>query len=68
MSNLDMAYDVLRDRPEQPLHVSVIIERVKERFGADLDRESLVSSLSKKVARKDRFVRPDRNTFSIIQE
>jgi hypothetical protein len=68
MSNLDMVYDVLRDSHENALHVSAIIERVKDRFGVDLDRESLVSSLSKKVARKDRFTRTGRNVFAAIEE
>jgi hypothetical protein len=29
------------------------------------DRESLVSSLTKKVARQDRFLRTDKNTFAL---
>jgi hypothetical protein len=37
-------------------------------FGVVVDRESLVSSLSKKVARQDRFLRPEKNTFSLRPE
>jgi hypothetical protein len=33
-----------------------------------VDRESLVSSLAKKVARQDRFLRPDKNTFALRPE
>ena len=49
----------------QPLHVSAIIERAKSRFGQSLDRESLVSALTKRVKRKDRFVRSGPNTFGL---
>ena len=64
MSQVDMAFDILT-RARAPLHVSEIIDRIQKHFGVSIDRESLVSSLSKKVARKDRFVRPDKNTFSL---
>jgi hypothetical protein len=33
-----------------------------------VDRESLVSSLTKKVAHQDRFLRPDKNTFALRPE
>jgi hypothetical protein len=33
-----------------------------------VDRESLVSSLTKKVAHQDRFLRPDKNTFAVRPE
>ena len=67
MSHLDMVYDVLKGS-SVPLHVTAIIERVRERFAVDVNRESLVSSLTKKVARRDRFRRTDRNTFGLIEE
>ena len=62
-----MAYDILK-RVRAPLHVSEIIERIQTQFGVVVDRESLVSSLSKKVARQDRFLRPEKNTFSLRPE
>lgn len=62
MSNMDMAIDILR-RAEKPLHISEIIAQVKVRYGVDLDRESLVSALVKKVHRKQSLSRTDRNTF-----
>lgn len=65
MSQVDMAYDILKDSPS-PLHVSVIIDRIHSRFAVSIDRESLVSSLSKKVARHDRFTRIERNTFGLL--
>jgi len=63
-SQVDMAYDILK-RVRTPMHVSEIIERIHTQFGVVVDRESLVSSLSKKVARQDRFLRPEKNTFSL---
>jgi HB1, ASXL, restriction endonuclease HTH domain len=66
-SQVDMAYDILK-KARTPLHVSEIIDRIQAQFGVAVDRESLVSSLSKKVARQDRFLRPERNTFSLRPE
>jgi DNA-directed RNA polymerase delta subunit len=67
LSQVDMAFAILMSA-RTPLHVSEIIERIQTRFNVSVDRESLVSSLSKKVARKDRFLRPERNTFSLRSE
>lgn len=66
-SQVDMAYDILK-KARTPLHVSEMIDRIHTQFGAAVDRESLVSSLSKKVARQDRFLRPEKNTFSLRPE
>ena len=66
-SQVDLAYDILR-KARSPLHVSEIIERIQTQFGVSVDRESLVSSLSKKVARQDRFLRPEKNTFALRPE
>ena len=63
-SQVDMAYDILV-KAAQPLHVNEILERIHTTFGIAVDRESLVSSLTKKVAREDRFVRTDKNTFAL---
>lgn len=64
MSQVDMTYDILQ-KAGQPLHVSEIIDRIEKVHGVRLDRESLVSALSKRVARKDRLVRTDKNTFAL---
>jgi hypothetical protein len=66
-SQVDMAFDILK-KARVPLHVSEIIARIQTQFGVAVDRESLVSSLSKKVARQDRFLRPEKNTFSLRTE
>jgi hypothetical protein len=67
LSQVDMAFDILK-KARSPLHVSVILERIQAQYGATVDRESLVSSLTKKVARGDRFLRPEKNTFSLLPE
>jgi hypothetical protein len=67
MSQVDMAYDILK-HARSPLHVSVIIERIHAAFGVAVDRESLVSSLTKKVLRGDRFTRTEKNTFGLLPE
>ena len=67
MSQVHMAYDILK-RARSPLHVAQLIERIQQTFGVNVDRESLVSALSKKVARHDRFSRPDKNTFALLAE
>jgi hypothetical protein len=67
LSQVDMAYDILR-RARAPLHVSEVLARIQASFGVAVDRESLVSSLTKKVARGDRFLRPGKNTFALRTE
>ena len=67
LSQVDMAFDILR-KARSPLHVNQIIERIQAQFGVPVDRESLVSSLTKKVARGDRFQRPEKNTFVLRPE
>ena len=67
LSQVDMAFDILK-KARSPLHVSLILERIQAQFGVRVDRESLVSSLTKKVARSDRFLRPEKNTFALRPE
>src|SRR5258706_15272964 len=64
LSQVDMAFDILK-KARSPLHVSVILERIQTQYSVAVDRESLVSSLTKKVTRGDRFLRPEKNTFSV---
>ena len=63
-SQLDMVQDVLR-RAGKPLHISEILDRVEKLHGRRLDRESVVSSLVKKIARGERFLRTDKNVFTL---
>jgi hypothetical protein len=67
MSQIDIVYDILRGAG-RPLHISEIIPLVAKRHGVTLDRESIVSALAKRVARKDRFVRTGPNIFSVLPD
>lgn len=67
LSQVDMSYDILK-KARAPLHISQILDRIQAQFGITVDRESLVSSLTKKVARNDRFLRPEKNTFALRPE
>jgi hypothetical protein len=64
-SQVDLAEDILKSAAG-PLHVSEIIQRIHKTSGRLVDSESLVSALSKRVARNDRFRRTARNTFALI--
>ena len=66
-SQMSIAYEVLRETGH-PLHVNDLIERVKEQRGIALDRDSLVSAITKKVKRGEIFVRTGRNTFGLRGE
>jgi len=67
LSQVDMAYDVLR-KARTPLHVSDLLARIQSTFGVRVDRESLVSSLTKKIAAGKRFLRTEPNTFGLRPE
>ena len=67
MSHVNMAFDILK-KARSPLHIAVLLERIHAAFDVTVDRESLVSSLTKKVARGDRFLRTDKNTFGLRPE
>lgn len=63
-SQVDMVSDIL-NKAGRPLHISEIIAAIEKKFEVKLERESLVSSLSKKVVKGDRFVRAGKNTFAL---
>jgi hypothetical protein len=67
MSQIDMVHYILSS-VRRPLHIADILQAISKQFGVDLDRESVVSALAKRVARKDRFVRTGPNTFALLQE
>jgi hypothetical protein len=67
LSQVNMAYDVLK-HADEPLHISDLLDRIHSAFGIRIDRDSLVSSLAKKISRGDRFVRIERNTFALRKE
>ena len=67
MSQVDMAHAILK-KARAPLHISELLARIQASFQVRVDRESLVSALTKKVARGDRFVRTAKNTFGLRPE
>ena len=67
MSNIDMVYDILRKAGSE-LHISEIIDRGEKLHGLRLDRESIVSALSKKIKKGDRFLRVGKNVYTLREE
>ena len=66
-SQMDIITDILSSAGG-PLHVAEIIRQAKERYGVDLDRESVVSALTKKVKKGVAFVRTGPNVFGIKEK
>ena len=64
ISQVDLVEDILANAGKD-MHINEIIERVEKQHGVRLDRDSVVSALTKKVARGERFVRPGKNTFGL---
>ena len=64
MSKINITKDILDDSPA-PLHVTEIIKKAKIDYQIDIDRESIVSAISKKVRKGDTFIRTARNTFGL---
>jgi hypothetical protein len=62
-SQMSIVIDILQDGP---LHVTEIISQAQERYGVVLDRESVVSALTKKVKKGVTFVRTAPNTFGLL--
>jgi DNA-directed RNA polymerase delta subunit len=63
-SKIDIAYNVLNDAGK-PLHVSEIVQLAKEGYDVQLDRDSIVSAILKKVKADQKFVRTAPNTFAL---
>lgn len=63
-SQVSIVFDILQ-ASAHPLHISEIIETAQKRFHLKLDRESLVSALTKRLGRDDRFERTAPNTFAL---
>jgi predicted transcriptional regulator len=64
-SQMSIIYDILLTS-QKPLHVTEIITRAKEDFNMDLDRESIVSAIIKKVKSGRMFKRVAPNTFTLL--
>jgi hypothetical protein len=64
-SQISIISDILL-AAQKPLHVTEIIARGREDFSLDLDRESIVSALTKKVKSGRMFKRVAPNTFALL--
>ncbi len=67
MSQIDMAYDILC-ASNRPMHIDTIINTIQQRFKTQIDKESIVSALTKRVKRQDRFIKTGPNTFYLIDQ
>jgi hypothetical protein len=63
-SQISMIRDILMST-STPLHVSELIRLVQDRYDMVLDRESMVSALTKKVRKGEIFVRTGPNTYGL---
>jgi hypothetical protein len=64
-SQMSIIYDILL-AAQKPLHVTEIIARARRDFRVDLDRESIVSAITKKVQSGRMFKRVEPNTFAVL--
>lgn len=65
-SQANIVEDILQTAG-RPLHVSEIIEIAQRDFEAHLERDSIVSILTKKIKANQKFVRTAPNTFALKQ-
>ena len=65
-SQVDIVSDILRSA-DSALHIDEIL-KIAARKGNRLDRESVVSAITKYVKRQQRFLRTAPNTFAIRAE
>jgi hypothetical protein len=65
-SQINIVWDILKTA-SRPLHVTEIIEIAKRDFKEDLERDSIVSAILKKVGAGKMFIRTAPNTFAAIQ-
>jgi hypothetical protein len=66
-SQISVMHDILLSS-QKPLHVTDIIVLAKKNFKMDLDRESIVSAITKKVKSGRMFERVAPNTFTILKK
>lgn len=66
-SQMDIIYDVLH-AAGKPLHITEIIAIAEKDFGVQLDRETIVSALTKKVKSGRMFQRVAPNTFTLLDK
>ena len=62
----EMVYDILND-VDNSLHIKEIISLVKQKYDVELDRETIVSSIAKKISKGILFKRVVPNTYDLIE-
>ncbi len=63
-SKIEIACNVLDDAGK-PLHVTEIVQLAKKTYDVQLDRDSIVSAILKKVKADKTFIRTAPNTFAL---
>jgi len=63
-SKIETARNVLNDAGK-PLHVTEIVQLAKEVYNVQMDRDSIVSAILKKVKVDQTFIRTAPNTFAL---
>ena len=63
-SNLTIVEDILQNS-DQPLHISKIIQIAQKDYNVNLERDSIVSALIKKINAGKMFIRVAPNTFAL---
>ena len=63
-SQVDVIKDILSSA-STPLHVSELIRLAQDQYEVALDRESVVSALTKKIRKGETFVRTGPNTYGL---
>jgi len=66
-SNIDIVQHVLNSAGH-PLHVSDIIQMAEQQYQVQLNRDSIVSAILKKINAGQTFVRTAPNTFALKTE
>jgi hypothetical protein len=64
MSKLSIVEDILK-LSGKSLHISQIIEIAKNKYNITLERDSIVSAITKKIRNNKQFIRVAPNTFSV---
>jgi len=63
-SNIDIVQNVLNSAG-RPLHVSDIIQMAQKHYQVQLNRDSIVSAILKKINAGETFIRTAPNTFAL---
>jgi len=66
-SNMSIVKDILEDAGE-PLHINEIIARARKNHSVALNRESVVSAMTKRILDGRDFLRVGRNVFTLACE